>query len=125
MPLAVGSLQCSENSLHVQLRSNLPPSKYTKRHPNKGLLLPRCQSVCLTIVLCLGVCGAQGQGIAMGQSPTSETQANQPPVPTPQAPPAPLDSAASTPSVASGPPGLPAPPSLNSLQGIKVASIQI
>src|SRR6478609_1792458 len=108
-------------SLHVQLRSNLPPSKYTKRHPIKGLLLPRCRSVCLTIVLCLGVCGAQEQSIATGQNPVSDSQTAQPPIPASQAPTAQPDSPAPTPSVAS----LAASASLNSLQGLKVASIQI
>lgn len=87
--------------------------------------MPRCRSVCLTIVLCLSVCVAQGQGTAMGQSPTSEPQATQPPVTTSQTPTAQPDSPAPTPSVASGAAGLPASPSLNSLQGLKVASIQI
>ena len=87
--------------------------------------MPRCRSVCLTIVLCLSVCVAQGQGTATGQNSTSETQATQPPVPTSQTPTAQPDSPAPTPSVASGPSGLPASPSLSSLQGLKVASIQI
>ncbi|HEX3092378.1 MAG TPA: POTRA domain-containing protein, partial [Candidatus Angelobacter sp.] len=87
--------------------------------------MPRCRSVCLTIVLCLGVCGAQGQSIATGQNPVSDSQTAQPPIPASQAPTAQPDSSAPTPSVAGSPPGLPASASLNSLQGLKVASIQI
>jgi outer membrane protein assembly complex protein YaeT len=81
--------------------------------------------VCLTIVLCLGVCCAQTPAIATSQNPVPDSQTTQPPIPASQAPTAQPDSPSPTPSVASVPPGLPASASLNSLQGLKVASIQI
>lgn len=84
--------------------------------------MPRYRSVCLTIVLCLGVCGAQGTGTATGQSPATQSQATQPPIPREQpASPTPTPS----PAVASAPAGLSISGGLNSLQGLKVASIQI
>jgi outer membrane protein insertion porin family len=146
--LAAGSLQCSK-SLNVQLRSNLPPSKYTKRLPNKGLILPRCRSVCLAIVLCLGVCAAQEDGPASHnpapQNSTTEGPLNQDPAtplpapagkgvvikpptvnpitvdpPTQVAPPS-----ATPPEPAAMPPAPRLSDGLNSLQGLKVALIQI
>ena len=79
--------------------------------------MPRCRSVCLTIVLCLGVCGAQGAGTATGQSHAPETQATQPPIPPEQ-----HASPTQTPSPSAG---LSTSAGLSSLQGLKVASIQI
>ena len=83
--------------------------------------------MCLTIVLCLGVCCAQETGPATDQSPASKTQATQPLTPSSQAPTAQPDSPSPTPtpSVASAPADLSTSAGLNSLQGIKVASIQI
>jgi outer membrane protein insertion porin family len=95
--------------------------------------LPRCRSVCLAIVLCLGVCAGQKQGPVTQspapQDPTIESRTNQDsaekqsaaagqivtatPSPTPPG---------STPT--SVPPG-PLSGALNSLQGLKVALIQI
>ncbi len=83
--------------------------------------MPRCRSVSLTIVLCLGMCCVQSPAIAAGQNPVSDSQTAQPPIPTSPATTAQPDSSAPTPSVA----GLTASASLNSLQGLKVASIQI
>ncbi|HET8891769.1 MAG TPA: POTRA domain-containing protein [Candidatus Angelobacter sp.] len=89
--------------------------------------MPRYRSVCLTIVLCLGVCCAQETGPATDQSPASKTQATQPLTPSSQAPTAQPDSPSPTPtpSVASAPADLSTSAGLNSLQGLKVASIQI
>ncbi|HZS27237.1 MAG TPA: POTRA domain-containing protein [Candidatus Angelobacter sp.] len=85
--------------------------------------MPRFRPVCLAIVLCLGVCAAQqqpsaGQG-APGQSPQAQDQVNLP-APTPDKP-------GVSPQPAQLSPALPAVPALNlnSLQGIKVAAIQI
>jgi outer membrane protein assembly complex protein YaeT len=81
--------------------------------------------VCLAIVLCLGVCCAQRPAVATGQNPVSDGQTTQPSTPASSAPPAQPDLPGPTPSVASGLPALSASASLNSLQGLKVASIQI
>ena len=87
--------------------------------------MPRCRSVSLTIVLCLGMCCAQRPAVATGQNPVPDSQTTQPPIPASPAPTVQPDSQAPTSSVASVPPGLTASASLNSLQGLKVASIQI
>jgi outer membrane protein insertion porin family len=86
--------------------------------------LPRYRSVCLTIVLCLGVCGAQGTGTATGQNPAPEIQATQPANP-PAVPPEQPALPTPTPSIANAATGPSISAGLNSLQGLKVASIQI
>jgi outer membrane protein insertion porin family len=118
--LAARSLQCLK-SLHEQLRSNLPPSNYTKRSPIKGLLLPRYRSVCLTIVLCLGVSAAQPQGTAGLQNAefAQESPAQS------QSPQSQSDVPASGASPTSTAPALLLSSGLNSFQGLKVAMIQI
>jgi outer membrane protein insertion porin family len=103
----------------VQLRSDLLSSNYTKRLPTKGLLLPRCRSVCLMVVLCLGLSYAQPQGISAPQNSSEQSTPN----PVPQGQVAPSPSPAS--SNASAPAGLQLSSGLNSLQGLKVAMIQV
>src|SRR5512140_3397849 len=88
----------------VQLRSNLPPSNYTKRLPIKGLLLPRCRSVCLMVVLCLSVSYAQRQEISSPQSTQEATpspQSKATPIPNGQTVPSP-EPASSPASATSG-----------------------
>lgn len=108
----------------VQLRSNLPSSNYTKRLPIKGLLLPRCRSVCLMVVLCLSVCHAQSQEISAPQSTQEATpspQSKATPIPNGQTVPSPEP--ASSPTSATS--GVQLSSGLNSLQGLKVAKIQL
>jgi len=87
-------------------------------------MLPRCQSVCLMVVLCLSVSYAQRQEISAPQNspeaaPSPQSQAT--PIPNTQIPPAPEPAA----SPVSVPPAVQLSSGLNSLQGLKVAKIQV
>src|SRR5258708_9594430 len=103
----------------VEVRSNQAPSNYTKGLLNKGLLLPLCRSVCLMVVLCLGLSYAQPQEVSAPQNSPQQSTAN--PVPNGQVVPSPSPAS----STASAPAGLQRSSGLNSLQGLKVAMIQV
>jgi outer membrane protein insertion porin family len=75
-----------------------------------GLLLPRIRAMCLPLVLCLGVCVAQEQGSTQPSTPAS------PPAAAITSQPAKPPDPAASPGLSGG---------LNSLQGLKVAQIQI
>ncbi|MBZ5492356.1 MAG: BamA/TamA family outer membrane protein [Acidobacteriia bacterium] len=86
--------------------------------------MPRCRSVCLMVVLCLSVSFAQEQEAFAPQSTQKATPSPQSaptPIPNTQVPPAPEP--ASSPASAS--PAVQLSSGLNSLQGLKVAMIQV
>ena len=103
----------------MQLRSKLLPSNYTKRSSIKGLLLPRCRSVCLMVVLCLSVSYVQSQETGAPQNTPRLDLSSQ----------STASPGCSGPEPASSP-ASPAPAvklssGLNSFQGLKVATIQV
>lgn len=92
-------------------------------------MLPRCRSVCLAIVLCLGVCvGQQQKPVTQSPAPQKPAIENQTTQDSSASSPAAKQTVTATPSPI---PSLPTPTSvplsggLNSLQGLKVALIQI
>ena len=93
--------------------------------------MPHCRSVCLAIVLWLGVSVAQGaspntQIFLADSGKATQDSPQQPSAPVGQAPPVVQPSPTPTPSVPrSAPPVAPLSSGLNGLQGVKVAQVQI
>ena len=121
---------------HVQLRSKLLPSKYTKRLLKMGRLLPRLRPVCLAFVL--GICApASRANDALPQSAATEAppQASATPnsfneTPNQLATQTPSANSSSQPAETAAPAATaassqPLSGGLNALQGLKVALIRI
>lgn len=92
-------------------------------------MLPRCRSVCLAIVLCLGVCaGQQQKPVTQSPAPQNPAIENQTTQDSSASSPATKQTVTATPSPIPSPPtptSVPLSGGLNSLQGLKVALIQI